>query len=74
MPYRVMWRPGPKMTSRTAANLSADYQLTDDLVFSLRSTYSFYDVEYFNQYTFLYFGTDDARPMPRRNPRPRTSS
>ncbi len=46
------------MTSRTAANLSADYQITDDLVFSLRSTYSFYDVEYFNQYTFLYFGTD----------------
>lgn len=58
MPYRIMWRPGPKMTSRTAANLSADYQITDDLVFSLRSTYSFYDVEYFNQYTFLYFGTD----------------
>lgn len=58
MPYRAMWRPGPKMTSRTAANLSADYQITDDLVFSLRSAYSFYDVEYFNQYTFLYFGTE----------------
>lgn len=58
LPYRIMWRPGPKMTSRTAANLSADYQLTDDLVLSLRSTYSFYDVEYFNQYTFLYFGTE----------------
>ncbi|MBB3274233.1 MULTISPECIES: outer membrane beta-barrel protein [unclassified Pseudoxanthomonas] len=60
MPYRVMWRPGPKMTSRTAANLSTDYQLTDELVLSLRSTYSFYDVEYFNQYTFLYFGTPTA--------------
>ena len=60
MPYRVMWRPGPKMTSRTAANLSADYQLTDDLVLSLRSTYSLYDVEYFNQYTYLYFGTDST--------------
>jgi TonB-dependent receptor len=58
MPYRIMWRPGPKMTSRTAANLSTDYQLTDELVLSLRSTYSFYDVEYFNQYTFLYFGTE----------------
>jgi TonB-dependent receptor len=58
MPYRIMWRPGPKMTSRTAANLSADYKLTDDLVLSWRSTYSFYDVEYFNQYTFLYFGTE----------------
>ncbi|GFE82899.1 hypothetical protein GCM10011487_48990 [Steroidobacter agaridevorans] len=57
MPYRVMWRPGPKMTTRTAANLSADYQITDDLVLSLRSMYSFYDVEYFNQYTYLYFGT-----------------
>lgn len=60
MPYRVMWRPGPKMTSRTAANLSVDYQITDDLVFSLRSMYSLYDVEYFNQYTFLYFGTTTA--------------
>jgi len=58
LPYRAMWRPGPKMTSRTAANLSADYKLTDDLVLSLRSTYSLYDVEYFNQYTFLYFGTE----------------
>ena len=57
MPYRVMWRPGPKMTSRTAANLSLDYQITDDLVASLRSTYSMYDVEYFNQYTYLIFGT-----------------
>jgi TonB-dependent receptor len=60
MPYRIMWRPGPKMTSRTAANLSTDYQITDELVLSLRSTYSFYDVEYFNQYTFLYFGTDST--------------
>src|SRR5690606_20829050 len=57
MPYRVMWRPGPKMTSRTAANLSLDYQVTDNLVASLRSTYSMYDVEYFNQYTYLVFGT-----------------
>jgi iron complex outermembrane receptor protein len=57
IPYRVMWRPGPKMTSRTAANLSADYRLTDDLTLSWRSTYSFYDVEYFNQYTFLYLGS-----------------
>jgi iron complex outermembrane receptor protein len=57
MPYRVMWRPGPKMTSRTAANLSLDYQITDNLVASLRSTYSMYDVEYFNQYTYLIFGT-----------------
>jgi iron complex outermembrane receptor protein len=57
MPYRVMWRPGPKMTSRTAANLTLDYQMTDELVLSLRSTYSLYDVEYFNQYSFLYFGT-----------------
>jgi TonB-dependent receptor len=57
LPYRVMWRPGPKMTSRTAANLSTDFQLTNDLVLSLRSTYSLYDVEYFNQYTYLYFGT-----------------
>ncbi len=64
LPYRVMWRPGPKMTSRKAANLSTDYQLTDELVLSLRSTYSFYDVEYFNQYTFLYFGTESTSYTP----------
>ncbi|MGR4866095.1 TonB-dependent receptor domain-containing protein [Caulobacter sp. LARHSG274] len=57
IPYQVMWRPGPKLTSRKAANLSVDYKLTDKLALSLRSTYSFYDVEYFNQYTFLIFGT-----------------
>ncbi|WP_423603870.1 TonB-dependent receptor domain-containing protein [Sphingomonas sp. MS122] len=57
MPYQVMWRPGPKFTSRTAANLALDYKFSDKLAFSLRSTYSFYDVEYFNQYTFLIFGT-----------------
>ncbi|HRE82899.1 MAG TPA: TonB-dependent receptor, partial [Opitutaceae bacterium] len=50
----VMFRPGPKMTSRQAANLSVDYRITPDLTFSWRSTYSFYDVEYVNQYTYLY--------------------
>lgn len=50
----IMFRPGPKMTSRTAANLSLDYRLTPDLTFSWRSSYSFYDVEYVNQYTYLY--------------------
>ena len=57
LPYRIMWRPGPKMTSRTAANLSTDFKINDDWTLSLRSAYSFYDVEYFNQYTYLYFGT-----------------
>lgn len=57
LPYQVMWRPGPKLTHRTAANLAMDYKITDDLALSLRGTYSFYDVEYFNQYTFLIFGT-----------------
>lgn len=50
----IMWRPGPKMTHREAANLSVDYKLTPNLVASLRGTYSFYDVEYVNQYTYLY--------------------
>ena len=50
----IMFRPGPKMTTRQAANLSLDYKLTPDLVFSWRSSYSFYDVEYVNQYTYLY--------------------
>lgn len=57
MPYRLMWRPGPKLTTRTAANLSTDFKITDDWTFSLRSAYSMYDVEYFNQYTYLYLGT-----------------
>lgn len=57
MPYQVMWRPGPKLTHRIAGNLAMDYKFTDELVLSLRSTYSFYDVEYFNQYTYLTFGT-----------------
>lgn len=47
----IMWRPGPKMTHREAANLSVDYKLTPNLVASLRGSYSFYDVEYVNQYT-----------------------
>ncbi len=50
----IMFRPGPKMTTRQAANLSMDYKLTDDLTLSWRSSYSFYDVEYVNQYTYLY--------------------
>jgi len=57
MPYQVMWRPGPKFTHREAANLSVDYKASDKLTLSLRSSYSFYDVEYFNQYTYLIFGT-----------------
>jgi iron complex outermembrane receptor protein len=60
IPYQVMWRPGPKLTHRKAANLSVDYKITDKLYLSLRSTYSFYDVEYFNQYTYLIFGTATA--------------
>jgi hypothetical protein len=60
IPYQVMWRPGPKLTHRKAANLSVDYKITDKLALSLRSTYSFYDVEYFNQYTYLIFGTATA--------------
>lgn len=60
IPYQVMWRPGPKLTHRKAANLSVDYKLTDEWALSLRSSYSFYDVEYFNQYTYLIFGTTTA--------------
>jgi iron complex outermembrane receptor protein len=60
MPYQVMWRPGPKLTHRKAANLSVDYKINDQWAASLRSSYSFYDVEYFNQYTYLIFGTTTA--------------
>jgi TonB-dependent receptor len=57
IPYQVMWRPGPKETSRTAANVSLDFKASDQLTLSLRGTYSFYEVEYYNQYTYLIFGT-----------------
>ncbi|MBO9558379.1 MAG: TonB-dependent receptor [Caulobacter sp.] len=60
LPYQVMWRPGPKLTHRQAANLSVDFKINDQWALSLRSTYSFYDVEYFNQYTYLIFGTATA--------------
>lgn len=49
----LMWRPGPKVATRLAGNFSLDYKLTPEVVFSLRSTYSHYDVEFFNQYTWL---------------------
>lgn len=49
----VMWRPGPKVTSRKAANLALDFKATPNLVLSWRSSYSLYDVEFFNQYTWL---------------------
>src|SRR5690606_40237273 len=61
LPYRLMWRPGPKMTSRTAANLSTDFRINDEWTASLRSAYSLYDVEYFNQYTYLYLGTTTTK-------------
>jgi len=60
LPYQAMWRPGPKRTHRIAANFAADYKITDSLTFALRSSYSFYDVEYFNQYLYLIFGTPTA--------------
>lgn len=50
----ILFRPGPKMTHREAARVSLDYKVTPDLVLSLRGSYSFYDVEYVNQYTYLY--------------------
>jgi iron complex outermembrane receptor protein len=49
----LMWRPGPKVATRIAGTVSLDYKISDDLVFSLRSSYSHYDVEFFNQYTWL---------------------
>ncbi len=57
IPYRTMWRAGPKITHREALNLATDYKLSDRLSLRLRSTYSDYDVEYVNQYTYLYFGS-----------------
>lgn len=60
IPYEIMFRPGPKMTERTAANLAVDYKLSDRLVLSLRNTFSNYDVEYVNQYTYMHFGSNSG--------------
>lgn len=60
IPYQVMWRPGPKFTHREAVNGAIDYKFSDKLSFALRGTYSFYDVEYYNQYTYLQFGTSST--------------
>lgn len=60
IPYRAMWRAGPKMTHREAFNLSTAYKLSDKLTLAFTGTYSDYDVEYVNQYTYLYFGTTSA--------------
>jgi TonB-dependent receptor len=49
----LMWRPGPKVATRIAANLNLDYKITPDLIVSLPFVYSHYDVEFFNQYTWL---------------------
>ncbi|MDT8758089.1 TonB-dependent receptor [Sphingomonas psychrotolerans] len=69
IPYQVMWRPGPKFTHRKAANLSLDYKAGDKVTLSLRSSYSMYDVEYFNQYTYLIFGTTtSSRTTPDSTP------
>lgn len=57
LPYQVMWRPGPKSTHREAVNGAVDYKFSNKLSFALHGTYSFYDVEYYNQYTYLVFGT-----------------
>ncbi len=49
----LMWRPGPKVATRIAGTFSLDYKVSPEIVFSLRSSYSHYDVEFFNQYTWL---------------------
>lgn len=49
----LMWRPGPKVATRIAGNLNLDYKITPELVLSLPFVYSHYDVEFFNQYTWL---------------------
>ncbi|MES2692537.1 MAG: TonB-dependent receptor [Verrucomicrobiota bacterium] len=49
----LMWRPGPKVATRFAGNISLDYKITPELIVSLPFVYSHYDVEFFNQYTWL---------------------
>lgn len=45
--------PGQQHTTRFAGNLSLDWKISNRLVFSLRSSYSYYTSEYNNPYTWL---------------------
>jgi TonB-dependent receptor len=58
----IMWRPGPKITRRTAANVSLDFKATPELTFAWRSAFSLYEVEFFNQYTWLRASTAQITP------------
>lgn len=46
-------QPGLQHTARLAGNLGVDWKITPHLVFSVRSTYSYYSSEYWNQHIWL---------------------
>jgi TonB-dependent receptor len=46
-------QPGLAYTNRAAANISLDYKISRNLVFSLRGNYQNFVSEYYNQYTWL---------------------
>jgi TonB-dependent receptor len=60
----IGWRDGQQITHRLAGNLSVDYKLTDHLVLSLRGSYSRYESEFFNYYTYLRSRAGDVSSDP----------
>ncbi|MDR2674518.1 MAG: TonB-dependent receptor [Opitutaceae bacterium] len=50
---RLIWRDGPRIQTRLAANLSLDFKITPKLILSLRNTFSRVDNEYYHLYVNL---------------------
>jgi TonB-dependent receptor len=47
---RLSWLDGPRIRTSQAASLSIDYKITPNLIFALRSNYTYNENEYFNIY------------------------
>jgi TonB-dependent receptor len=58
----IMWRAGPKVPKRSGTNFSADFRATPDLMFSLRSAYTWFGSKYNNLYTWLRANTAQIDP------------
>jgi iron complex outermembrane recepter protein len=58
----ITWRPGPKLTQRSAVGLNLDFKLTPALIVSLRSAYSILNDEFNNRNFSLIVSRADVDP------------
>jgi TonB-dependent receptor len=72
---RLNWLDGPRIRTSQAASLSVDYKITPNLIFAVRSNYTFNENEYFNvHYSLLAqnqdgdFTTNANAPTPSADP------